>query len=659
MPNIDKLSEQNWPVWKLQVQTYLEARELWPLCTGEESRPVAPESGADATALSNFAQKLSKYQVRVARVKSILLQTVSTSQLHIIAKQQLCTPQDMWNELIGTFERPSLSNKLQLQTRLLDIAMKPGSSVDTYFKDLQDLVERLAALKAPVEPDFQVAIALQGLPAEYDALRVAFVAKGTVTINELHEALQTEERRLKPNVDSAGGASVLAAQGKGGKQRFYVRSPGPPGSCFGCGQMGHIHKNCPTNPYVPSKKQKSKGVGKHVVKKAEHLAEGECIDSNDCMLTALYNVSVNSLTSCSNWIIDSGATKHMSPNYALFSHYVPFRVPESVSLGNGSVCEAVGIGRVEISVLCDGVLKHYTMSDVLYVPHLMNNFFSVTAVTLKGHEVNFVLEKCTIRRNGEPIATGHQINHVWYVDCPSAAACEKLSAVNNTKDLTLWHQRLGHVNERRLKDAVRKHLIVGVESVDGDLPFCEACVQGKQTRKPFKGSADVHAKQLLQLIHSDVCGPTSVASMGGSRYFVTFTDDYSRWCKVYFLKNKSEVFEKFKEFEAEVTNQTGQKIKAFRSDNGGEYTSADFKMYLKGKGIRHELTTPYTPQQNGLAERLNRTLQEMALSQLVHAGLPKSFWADSVATPVMCVTDYLFLHWMSLPMKGGLAKSHL
>ena len=166
----------------------------------------------------------------------------------------------------------------------------------------------------------------------------------------------------------------------------------------------------------------------------------------------------------------------------------------------------------------------------------------------------------------------------------------------------------------------------------GKLPFCEACVQGKQTQKPFRGVSDVQTTETLQLIHSDVCGPMSVDSLENSRYFVTFTDDFSRFCHVYFLKRKSEVLTKFKEFHAEVTNLLGKRMKVLRTDNGGEYVSAEFEQYLKEHGIIHEVTTPYTPQQNGISERLNRTLQKLALSQILHASLPKCFWADSIAT---------------------------
>ena len=113
---------------------------------------------------------------------------------------------------------------------------------------------------------------------------------------------------------------------------------------------------------------------------------------------------------------------------------------------------------------------------------------------------------------------------------------------------------------------------------------------------------------------------------------MTFIDDYSRCCVVYFMKHKSEVLEKFKEFEASTTNACGQNIGTLRSDNGGEYISKEFEDYLKSKGIRHELTVAYSPEQNGVAERMNRTLVEAARSIMNHAHMSQCMWAEAVYT---------------------------
>ena len=123
-------------------------------------------------------------------------------------------------------------------------------------------------------------------------------------------------------------------------------------------------------------------------------------------------------------------------------------------------------------------------------------------------------------------------------------------------------------------------------------------------------------------------------SIGGKRYFVSFIDDYSWCCAVYFMNSKAEVFEKFREFEAITTNESGQQIGTLGTDNGGEYVSKDFEAYLISKGIKHELTIAYTPEQNGVAERMNRTLMESARAMMSHANLPNPFWAEAVATAV-------------------------
>ena len=130
---------------------------------------------------------------------------------------------------------------------------------------------------------------------------------------------------------------------------------------------------------------------------------------------------------------------------------------------------------------------------------------------------------------------------------------------------------------------------------------------------------------MLELVHLDVCGPLSIQARGGYEYFITFNDDYSRFGYVYLMKWKSEAFEKFKEFKAEVENQLGKSIKAIRSDHGGEYLLGDFKDYLIENGIVSQMTTPGTPQQNGVAEKRNMTLLEMVKSMMNYSTLPISF----------------------------------
>ena len=137
---------------------------------------------------------------------------------------------------------------------------------------------------------------------------------------------------------------------------------------------------------------------------------------------------------------------------------------------------------------------------------------------------------------------------------------------------------------------------------------------------------------MLKLLHSDVFRPMSVSSLAKSMYYVSFIDDFSRNTWIYFLKKKSEVFDRFKEFKALVENQTEKKIKVLRTNNGGEFCRKEFEEFCKKCGIAWQKTTPYTPQQNGVAERMNKTLMERARSMLSGAGLGQEFWAEAVDT---------------------------
>ncbi|KAL0551410.1 hypothetical protein IC582_010496 [Cucumis melo] len=162
----------------------------------------------------------------------------------------------------------------------------------------------------------------------------------------------------------------------------------------------------------------------------------------------------------------------------------------------------------------------------------------------------------------------------------------------------------------------------------------EGCVYGKQIRKSFPIGKAWRASKCLQLIHVDLCGPMQTKSLGGSFYFLIFIDDYSCISWIYFLERKSEIFEKFKHFNAKVEKQSGMFVKSLRSDRGGEFLSNNFNHFCKERGIHRELITPYTPEQNGIAERKNRTVVEMARSMLQMKGLSNDFWAEAVSTSI-------------------------
>ena len=181
----------------------------------------------------------------------------------------------------------------------------------------------------------------------------------------------------------------------------------------------------------------------------------------------------------------------------------------------------------------------------------------------------------------------------------------KQSAFVGKKDkdstsIDLWHRRLAHVNIRQLRQLATSADGINVPS-SGDQSFCEACIEGKMHRTPHRPLKEIKSTRVLQLVHSDVCGPMQTHSLGGSRYYI----------RTYFMRHKSEALDKFMEFKAAAEKESGKCIKALRADRGGEYMSDDFTSYLREHGIQAEFTAAYSPQQNGVAERINRTLMKL------------------------------------------------
>ena len=193
----------------------------------------------------------------------------------------------------------------------------------------------------------------------------------------------------------------------------------------------------------------------------------------------------------------------------------------------------------------------------------------------------------------------------------------------------MWHHRYGHLGAQGLRQLAVGNLVDGFDyNTSKHLNFCEPCTEGKHHRSPFPVGGGKLADELLDLVHSDVCGKLNAKSVGGAEYFLTFVDDKTRYAWVYVLKS---MFKRFVEWKTMVERSAGRKVKVLHSDNGGEYTGSHFVEYLSSEEVRHELTFPKTPEQNWVAERLNRTLMEMVRTKLFESNLLHKFWAEALS----------------------------
>jgi hypothetical protein len=329
------------------------------------------------------------------------------------------------------------------------------------------------------------------------------------------------------------------------------------------------------------------------------------------------------------WFVDSGASCHMTGRKEWFTRLQEGGVNLVIELGDDRRYKAQGVGTVSFQRESG---KPLCFSDVLYVPGLTKNLISVSTLEDKGYEVTFRKGKVFIRPGGSGEKMDKMIGvreeKVYRLQVQPGRALASF-----TTDIgELWHRRMAHIHFGALGHL--REAVTGLPKITAERHDpCKGCALGKYAQKPFP-SSEHRSKGVLDLIHSDVCGSMSVESVSGSRYFVLFIDDYSRKTWIYFLKTKDEVFGRFQEFRALVENQTGRKIWVLRSDNGGEYTSKEFEDYCTTTGIKKELTVPYNPQQNGVAERKNRTVVGATRAMIHDQGLPLFLWAEASSVAV-------------------------
>ncbi len=350
-----------------------------------------------------------------------------------------------------------------------------------------------------------------------------------------------------------------------------------------------------------------------------------------------------SAVTTNQWIVDSGATSHMTSDADLLKDYTCFEEPRVVRLGDGRKLSATGRGSVYMKIDrsdIDTSTIDVKLQNVLLVPDLACSLFSAAAAADNGKLVLFKRDSCSIQtEDGVQLATGRRVGSLYYLRCraagekkdvPLSKKNEVAAAAAEKPSLQLLHQRLGHVHEQRLATMIKTGLVEGDSR--GRLQLCKGCVKGKFTRLPFKTNPDREkTTQVLQLVHTDLCGPMPVPSPSGKRYVLTFLDDWSRCLKIYLLATKDQVLDCFKQYKMAVEKSTGKCIKILRSDGGGEYVGFNFKQYLRDNGIAHQTSAPYSPQQNGAAERMNRTIVEMARTMLYHAEHSKGMWAEAVS----------------------------
>lgn len=601
---IEKLQGgDQWTAWKFQLRQILEAGDMYDVVTGVDVAPVA--------AAADYAAKYSLWKKADAKARKIIATSVGSQPLvHILSCE---TASEMWTSLKSVYESTTKSGVYFLQQKYYSFSKEPSDNMATFLSKLLDIVQQLKAQKELISDSMIMTKIQMALPPEYNYFHSAWDSTPAAerTLENMKSRLMGEEVRLQGQNKVETVEALLVKTNKKLKNSGKYQNKKKPrvkrDECLQCGEKGHWKKDCKQSK---EKRQFHKPEEKHgeaLVMKTDKNANGRDV-----------------------WYIDSGAAFHMSNSRHSFDNFQ--ELSDKVKVGNGSFVDVKGMGNINVLVYTgdEWVKKHIT--NVRYVPELYVNLFSTGKVTDLGYTVIEEKTQCKIVKDGSVVAVGVRDNGLYrmLIKVVCADNCSGMANVAaKPLPLHIWHEKLAHQNIAHVKSVLRNN---NIDYIDEEF-VCEACVYGKQHRISFEQRQE-KATKCGELIHSDVCGPLPVESLGGSRYFLTLKDDYSRYRFVYFLKNKSEVFEKFKCFAMKVKNECGSDVKILRTDNGLEFVNKDMNKFCEENGIKHQKTVPYTPEQNGCAERDNRTLKEAARTLLSSKNLNEKLWAEAISYTV-------------------------
>lgn len=596
---IEPLNRNNYDTWKLQAQAILIKSDLWKYVNGEEECPNDSKTEE---------KKIWMKQDLTARSDLTLI--ISPGELRNI--KNCTTSKDVWNTLNSIYASKGPARKATLLKKLILNKMKDGDNVRNHLNEFTDTIDKLFQLDIVINDDLLSIMMLYSLSPSFENFRVAIESRDTLPKpDQLKIKILEECEARSKNVTSNSEDAFFSKHFKNNYKKNVVNHSEPklnnykPNSnrvyCKKCGRNNHSTDKC---------------WAKTKVNESSYKVEEFCLSSE----------KFKSETNL--WCLDSGSTSHMCKNKDVFTEVLHSSPGQSLRLASEKHTTLIE-GKGDVKVFKNNSVVN--LLDTLYVPDLTSNLLSVNKITEKGFTVIFDQNKALVTNSeNEVTLKATKRNGLYLVEFDNV---EKANLVTNNK-INEWHTKLGHINEKDLKHALKNKTIDGLNFNSNEtLGECEVCIQSKMTKLPFPKQNSPKDLDFLEIVHSDVCGPMKTKSPGGARYFVTFIDEKSRFCKIYFLKQKNEVLKYFKIYKNEVENFKNKKIKFLQTDNGkGEYCNDMFDKYLQDNGIQRRLSTPYTPEQNGLAERLNRTLLDKARCLMVESKIASMFWAEAVNT---------------------------
>ena len=635
-----RLNGDNFLRWSQSVRMYIRGRGKMGYLTGEKKAPAVDDPAYVTWDAEN----------------SMVMTWLVNSMEEDISSNYMCYPtaQELWENVNQMYS--DLGNQSQIFELILKLGeMRQGEhNVTKYFNSLKRIWQDLDLFntyewKSPEDAqhhkktveDGRIFKFLAGLNVEFDEVRGRIIGRQPLPlIGDVFSEVRREESRRnvmlgKKGTGVAEGSALVSMTGS--KAPILQRKSDEKQQvwCDFCHKPRHTRETCWKIHGKPANWKGKAGRANPTANEVETSPFTK--EQMEHLLALLKFNSVPNVPSVSvahtgnkfyalscqfksaPWIIDSGASDHMTNSLHLFETFSPCPENKKVRIADGNFSPIVGKGLIKLSERVD-------LKSVLYVPKLACNLLAVSKLSRDSNcSVIFYESYCIFqdRNSGKIIGSARMINGLYYFEDNflSNKIVQGLSSISSLSvhdQIMVWHCRLGHPSFPYLK-----HLFpVLFKVIDPSSFQCESCLMAKSQRKSYIPKP-YHASRLFYLFHSDVWGPSKVTTISGKKWFVTFIDDHTRLCWVYLMREKSDVEHIFKEFYRMIETQFQTKINILRSNNGIDYFNKVLETFLNEQGILHKSSCSDTPEQNGIAERKNKHLLEVVRAMIFYINVPK------------------------------------
>jgi len=548
------------------------------------------------------------------------------------------TARDMWDQLSTVKESKGHLGVLATRRALYRATAEEGFEMVNHISRLRRLQEEIHTMGSLVSDEDFVMILLTSLPESWDSYTTSFLGssgnKPDIKSHELIAVLYEEDRRRKTrNGESSGTTLHVNAKDKGKSKCGHNHGNNKDKECYNCHRRGHISSEC----WAKGGGKEGQGPkGRKGSKRGHKANQAEEVNTslNDCAYMAHQNDQSREISKF-DWLLDSGTTSHICTARDAFTNYyrTPGATVKGVSPGEATV---EGRGTVNLRFEFDGKVFNHQLRNTLHVPSSPNCLLSLTRFDDGGGFMETGGGICWLMDNSKKVVGKGYKHHRLFLLAARATLLEQERtnyAASPKLSWDQWHCRYGHISISALRQLEKEGLVSGLTIDQSSIPSktCIACTEAKQAHQPFPKEAENRSDTPGERVMSDVWGPARVVSIGGWKYYISFTNDSIRYVLVLFLRDKGEAPQWINEHTLKIKQRFGKAPMYMRVDNGKELVNEEVKKFCAEEGITIETSAPYSPSQNGVAERFNRTLIELVRAMLIAKDLPSFLWDEAVS----------------------------